>query len=296
MAVRWMASGGGAGAMVLGGMALIGLIDNFVALIAPTAGLWQFQAVRAGMALVVLVPLMAWRRVWPVAPGAVALRSVLATGGMLLYFGCLGTLPVALVAAGLFTAPIWLVLIDWGLRGARPGAGRALAVGLGFAGVVVMLDPFGSGGGWATGLAVLAGLLYGAGNLVTRLRCSQESPLSLLFGYYLLLGAVGALGCLALALWGPEVPEGAAGWALRAWGRAGATFTAVSLAQALGSLLAVGLLIRAYQLGEPARMAVMENSLLIFAALWGWWLWGDTLNPRELGGMGLILVGAVLAR
>ena len=37
--------------MMLAGMSVIGLIDNFVIVIARDGGLWQFHAMRAGMAV-----------------------------------------------------------------------------------------------------------------------------------------------------------------------------------------------------------------------------------------------------
>ena len=45
-----------AAALVIGGMALFGLIDNFMRLAAEEGGLWQFHVLRAAIALVVLVP------------------------------------------------------------------------------------------------------------------------------------------------------------------------------------------------------------------------------------------------
>ena len=41
--------------MILMAMALMGLVDNFVVVIAETTGLWQFQVIRSAMALALLV-------------------------------------------------------------------------------------------------------------------------------------------------------------------------------------------------------------------------------------------------
>lgn len=94
-------------------MALIGLIDNFVILIAELAGLWQLHLVRAVMALPLI---LAISRVtsWRVAPErlwAVALRSVLVSIAIFLYFGALAFLPVAQATAGLFTSPIFVLIL-----------------------------------------------------------------------------------------------------------------------------------------------------------------------------------------
>ena len=85
---------------------IIGFTDNFVRVIADEAGLWQFHATRSVMAVSLLaavaVPL--GLRLRPVSWRAVAARSAIHGAAMLIYFGALAFLPVAQVAAGLFTA------------------------------------------------------------------------------------------------------------------------------------------------------------------------------------------------
>ena len=46
-----------AAALVVGGMALFGLTENFMRLAAETGGLWQFHVLRAAIALLLLWPL-----------------------------------------------------------------------------------------------------------------------------------------------------------------------------------------------------------------------------------------------
>ena len=90
-------------------MALIGYIDNHVRLIAAVGGLWQFQLTRSAMALPRLLALavLMKRRLWPNSWRALGLRSLFAATSMLIYFGCLGLMPIGTVLAGLFTAPIF---------------------------------------------------------------------------------------------------------------------------------------------------------------------------------------------
>ena len=60
---------------------------------------------------------------------------------MVIYFGALAFLDVALVAAGLFTAPIWVLLISRFVYGHSIGPVRIFAVVLGSVGVVLVLGP-----------------------------------------------------------------------------------------------------------------------------------------------------------
>jgi drug/metabolite transporter (DMT)-like permease len=73
-------------------------------------------------------------------------------------------------------------------------------------------------------------------------------------------------------------------------------FWGVTLLQAAGALIGVGLLTRAYQIGETSYIAVFEYSFLISASFWGWVIWGDVLGGWSFVGLGLIIVsGGVIA-
>ncbi|MFZ2235631.1 MAG: EamA family transporter, partial [Dokdonella sp.] len=103
-----------AAACVLTYALIIGYTDNYVRVIAAEGGLWQFHATRAAMALPMLAAyaMIFGRRLRPVRPRAVLARSAIHGTAMLIYFGALAFLPVAQVAAGLFTAPIFVLLIS----------------------------------------------------------------------------------------------------------------------------------------------------------------------------------------
>lgn len=288
---------GRAGFLVLAAMAIIGLIDNLIQLIAPAAGLWQFHALRAGAILLVLAPVLLLRGGGPRNWRAVIGRSALASTSMILYFGCLGFMPVALVAAGLFTAPLWLVLYQ-ALLGRRPTPGQMAAVALGFAGVLVMLWPADAAAvnPWLLAVPIAAGAAYGGGNLLTRLWCAGETPQAMLAVFFGFMGLWGLAGLALLPLLGLPVPEGTAGWPLRGWVAPWPGFWGVVLAQAAGSIIAVGMTLRAYQIGEPAKVAVLENAFLVFAALWALALYGAVPSLREVVGMAMILLAGFLAR
>ena len=119
---------------------------------------------------------------------------------MLLYFAALGFLPIAQVGAGLFTAPLFVLLFAALLFGERIGPRRLAAVAAGFAGVMLMLRPDPANMGPETLMPLAAGALYGLGNLLTREWCAEEPVGALLASFFAALGLIGAAGCLALAL------------------------------------------------------------------------------------------------
>jgi len=282
--------------LVLGAMALFGLIDNFMRLAAETGGLWQFQFLRGALAVAVLVPL-AWVmgvRLRPQNARLVLLRSALNATAMVIYFGCLGLMPIAQAVAGLFTAPIFVVIFSVLFFGDRIGPRRIFAVILGFVGIILALRPDAGELSLLSVLPVIAGAFYGLGNLITRRLCAQEGTFTLLAGFFGLITLAGALGCLVLWIYPMPVAPGADGFLTRGWVPPVGVFGIMIVVQALGSLLGVGLSIRAYQMADATMVAVFENTLLVFATIWAVILWGEVPDALGLLGLALITVAGII--
>jgi drug/metabolite transporter (DMT)-like permease len=284
--------------VILASMALLGLIDNTVSVIARDIGLWQFHLMRAVLAIALmgalagfgLVRLGAKRR-W-----AVALRGGFTAISMLIYFGSLAFMPIGQVAAGLFTSPIWIMLISAGFLGSRIGPARILAATVGFAGVILVLDPFANGFSWVSLVPLGSGLFYALGGIATRQWCLGETAFAMLFWFFLWLGVFGLVGVAGMSLWPHTVPSGADGFILRGLVLPTQLAMGLTVVQAVGSIVAVGLIFKGYQLGEASYVAIYEYSFLIFAAIWSWILWGEGLAPQAALGIAfIILSGATIA-
>ncbi|MCI2399185.1 DMT family transporter [Aliiroseovarius subalbicans] len=281
---------------VFAAMFLLGLIDNTVVVIARDLGLWQFHFMRAvivvglmgGMSALGLIHLRPNRR-W-----AVALRGGLAGFSMLIYFGCLAFMPIGQVAAGLFTAPIWVMLIGALFLGQPIGLTRLIAALVGFAGVLLVLNPFADGLDPVAVIPVTAGFFYAIGGIATREWCHGESTFSMLLYFFLSLGLFGLIGTTALTLFPQDAPLGPEGFILRALVWPTPLAMGLTLLQAGGSMIAMGLIFRGYQLGEASQVAIFEYSMLIFAAGWSFSLFGTTLEARAALGMVLIIASGIL--
>ncbi|QYK42797.1 MAG: DMT family transporter [Paracoccaceae bacterium] len=272
---------------------IIGFTDNWVRVIAAEIGLWQFHAMRSAMAAVlVAVAAVALRLdMRPRRLTAVAGRSAIHGCAMLLYFGALAFLPVAQVAAGLFTAPIFVLLISRLVYGHPIGPVRVAAVAVGFLGVVLVLGPEAlRGATLAAALPVVAGAMYAMGNIATREWCAGESALVLTTGFFAALGILGLVGMGVLAVVPLPAADGAAGFVLRGWVSPSGAVLAWTFVQAAGSLVGVGLMVRAYQLAEASRVSVIEYVILPLSAFWGWLIWAEMLTP--LAGVGMVLITA----
>lgn len=274
---------------VLAGMAIFGLVDNFIPLITDDIGLWQFHALRSAIALPLLIAIgvLAGLRLAVQSWRAVILRSLLTGSAMVVYFGCLAFLPIGQVAAGLFTAPVFVILIS-AVLGERFGPWRSGAVALGFLGILLVLQPNGSTMGLLSLVPMIGGALYGAGAVATRRLCAGEATLTLLAGFFTVLGLWGVIG---LVIFHGQ----SAGWVLSGWhGLPGGMVWAVIGVQAVGSLIAVGLVIWGYQTGDAAMASVCEYSLLVFAAVWAFVLRGETVNGLAMVGMACIIAAGLV--
>jgi drug/metabolite transporter (DMT)-like permease len=276
---------------------VIAFTDNYVRIIARYGGLWQFHATRTAMAfaLLALVAVPLGLRLRPKRPGAVLARSAIHGAAMVIYFGALAFLPVAQVAAGLFTAPIFVLLIQRFLYGKPIGGLQVLAVVIGFAGVVLVLGPEAmSAATFAALLPVIAGALYAMGNIATREWCDGETPETIVAGFFGMLGVIGLLGMAVLSAFPMVVPDGAEGFLQRGPVWPTGAFLWWTFVQAAGSLLGVGMIVKAYQIAEASRVSVFEYVILPASAAWGFVLWSEKLTLLAVMGMALIVVAGML--
>lgn len=278
---------------------VIGFTDNYVRVIAAESGLWQFHFTRSCMTAVLLgLGAALWGfRLRPKSWRAVLSRSAIHASAMVIYFGALAFLDVALVAAGLFTAPIWVLVISRFVYGHAIGPVRIFAVALGFVGVILVLGPEAMrGGSLAAVLPMLAGALYAMGNIATREWCAEESAQTLLAGFFAALGIIGAVGMVVLTVMPLEVPAGADGFLQRGPVWPSGEFYFWTAVQATGSLIGVGFMIRAYQITDASRASVLEYVILPASAFWTWAIWGKGLEPLAVVGMALIVAaGSMIA-
>ncbi|CTQ32924.1 DMT family transporter [Jannaschia rubra] len=279
---------------VLGGVAVLGFIDQFVRLIAVESSLWTFHALRTAMifALAAGWLILSGGRLRVLNWRGVIGRSLVMSTGMLVYFGALGFLPVAQAASGLFSAPIWVMVLSFGLFGLRIGPVRVAAALVGFAGVILVLSPDPANLSVLSLVPVLSGVFYAVAVIATREWCAGEQALTLALGNFACLGLWGLGGLAVISA------TGAAGsdFLDRGWVTPDAGVLWWTFVQAIGSLGAVVLLTRGYQLAEASKVAVLEYSMFGFSAIFGFLLWRDVLSLSGLLGLALIAgAGALIA-
>ena len=285
---------------VVAGTATVAISDNVVPLAAEEMGLWQLMVLRSVVSLPIAIG-FAWAagRLGTLAgraTGAVAVRGALAATALLLYFGALPAVGIALAAAGMFTSPLWIMILSALILRERIGPRRILAGILGFVGVCLVLGvgtvPFEV----VMLLPLAAGLFYGASVMWTRARCSQETSICLATWQTLFFLAAGVTG-LALApgldrLFG-DVP----GTDFITMAPATLTARGFWLASFVGvmGLLGASLLATGYRSGRSSVVGLFDYSFLIWAPLFAWLMRGEAISVRMVAGMVLIAAAGMLA-
>lgn len=223
-------------------------------------------------------------------------RSIAGSGGMFANFVALSLLPLADATAFTFATPLMVVPLAAIVLGETVRIYRWSAVGIGFAGVLVMLSEHLGEGFSSTGmmsgatlgaLIALAGAVSSAVAMIqTRRLTKSEATGAIVFYFSSLTGLVGALVLLAAVLW----PASAPGAAFAATQR----FILPSPADlfwlaSIGLLGGAGqiLMTHSYRFADASIIAAFDYLAMLWAVILGLMLFGEIPSSR-------ILVGAVI--
>jgi drug/metabolite transporter (DMT)-like permease len=218
---------------------------------------------------------------------------VAVAGTQVLYFAAVQRLPVAVALLIQYSAPVLIVVLGW-LRGTPVRVVVVAGAVASVTGVVLVVDPFGSGGGVdAAGIALaLAAAVCLAGYYVLSAVPTPGLPPLALVSSGLLVGAVAtaAVGLTGLLPLTVSARPLVLGGATLPWWLPMAVVAVVATALAYSLSLA-----GSRRLGS--RLASFAGlTEVVFAVLLAWLLLGERPAPLQLVGGACILAGVVLVR
>ncbi|MEL6282684.1 MAG: DMT family transporter [Pseudomonadota bacterium] len=204
------------------------------------------------------------------AVGAHATRVFAGIGGVASMFAALTTLPLGFVTAISFSNPFFALIFATLFLGERAGPWRWLAVVLGFSGVIVMagaplsaLEPM-------VALAVLAAVFFGVEVvMIRRLALTEDFATVLLYNN---LGAIVLLALPVLAFWQTPTPEQLFFLAM------------TGVVGVLGQML----FLTAMRIGEASFVAPFLYLTLVFAMIYGFFLFDEVPTSTTLLGSAII--------
>ena len=286
-----------AGLMVFA-LSLLSLQDVIVKVTNGDVSIWQFQFLRSGFNMILLTGCVflfgGFRALPPKRTWAIALRSLFLVGAMMCFFSGVPFLSLAEIAAGLYLFPLIVALLSRFVLGEAVGLQRLAAVGAGFCGSLLILKPASDDFQLVSMLPIGAALFYACVVLTTRKLCREESPLTLAFGAALAFMVVACCGLLVMpapenaGLLGTRWPYLMTGW----HDLEIITWLAIGLCSVM-NLIANISLARAYQTAESSWLAPYDYSYLVFAAVWGYAIWGTVPDALTVAGMTLIAAAGI---
>lgn len=269
-------------ALAVFGIALLTGMDALAKALAGGYGTFQIVFFRYAVSLLLFaaaIPLL--RPEWPRRERlrAHAARAVLTIVTSTTFFYALGKLPFTEVFAIAYTGPIFVALFGALLLGEKVRWPTMAAIACGFAGVLVIAADGPAGGGdtqqyLALACAIASPVSYALGVVLLRSQTLHESVPTIL----IVQAAMISVGLAVVA--GPSfaMPESADLWAIAGIGALGA-IGIYAFSAAIAKL-------------QAAQVAAADYSGLIWAAMIGFFAFGETPRPAMWIGAALILAGS----
>ncbi|WP_377298018.1 DMT family transporter [Rhizobium sp. SGZ-381] len=262
-------------AIMLFGMLLFSLNDAMGKWLMGSYGLGQVILIRSIAALIILAPFLWISGRKPILeverPGLQAARVVFSTLELFCFYYAVMSLPLADVMTYWLAAPIYVAAAAPFLLGEKVGWRRWTAIGIGFVGVIVTLEP-------SSAMFTLPALISVVGTaafafMLLSGRSLRATPDKTLVLFQMLGTAIAGL--------------------------VSAPFDWVPLASAT-ELLALGLLgivamsahmlvNRALKISDAASVAPLQYTLLVWAIVFGWWFFGEVPRTSMVIGATLIV-------
>ena len=282
------------------GVLVFSLQDAIVKQVSGSYPLTQVVFIRSCVSVPILLWLVqreqGWQAIFSSPLAALAVRALIMLGAYTAYYMAFPALPLADAVALYFTVPLFVTALAGPFLGERSGWRVWAAVLLGFAGVIVMLQP---GSGLfepAALLSLLSASLYGLAMLLARKWSDRISGAVIAFYQHavFLLGS-GAAALLFQALHLENATHPSVVFLVRPW-------TALlpwdaALMAVCGVVSAVGtvLLTNAYRVARAATVTPFEYTGMLWAPLWGFLFFSEVPRATTVAGAVVIVVAGLLA-
>ncbi len=211
----------------------------------------------------------------PLHPWWIALRMLagVVTGSSVFY--AFSVLPLAQTYAVLFATPLLITILSIPILGEKVGIHRWLAVLLGLAGVIVVLRP----GSAQLGLGHLAAITAALGSALASIiirKVGREERSVILLLYPMAANFIG----MAIILPFVYVPMPIQDLGL------------IAVISVFGFSAGL-LLIVAYRNAEAAIVAPMQYSQILWATLFGYWIFGESVDPTTMLGATIVILSGM---
>ena len=189
----------------LSSLLLFCTMDAMVKSLGGTYGAFQLMLFRSTVALLPIA-IIVWRSgrlsvVLSKRPWLQAARVLAGLGSTIGFFYVFPRMPLVDAYAISFAAPFFMVALSVPLLGEQVGWRRWSAVGVGFAGVLLMLDPWGIEFHAISLIVLGATFCYALSTILVRLASRSDQDAATLFWFALVSSLVGLVGAVPNWVW-----------------------------------------------------------------------------------------------
>jgi drug/metabolite transporter (DMT)-like permease len=272
-----LAVGGALTAAAFFCVALVATLAKVAGQYTSTGVLLLFQNL---ICLVFMVPVVV-RGGWPLLRtnrlGLHVLRAVAGTACWYALFVAITMIPLANATLLTYSAPLWMPLIAWAVTRQRVARATWIGAAIGFAGVILVLQPQTHRFNAGEILALLGALALAIAMMTVRWLGATE-PVTRILVYYFLLSTLLTIPIAAVD-WQP-IPLTAWGWLI-----------ALGLAQLFSQIL----LVVAYRYASAEKVGPFIYCVIVFTALIDWLVWDHRPTLVMCIGMALVISGGLIA-
>jgi drug/metabolite transporter (DMT)-like permease len=237
---------------------------------------WLRFATHVLVAGVVLFPLRGWGLVRTQHLRWHIVRALMVMAMTAINFWALQYLQLTVTSSIFFSVPLIIALVSASFLGEKLGAGKWIAILAGFAGVLVIVRPWGAEFHPAMLASVVNAIMYAAFMMMTRRLAAYDSPETI--QYLPAVGATIGLAPFAFAAW--EWPNGWLEW------------TVACLMGVLGGL-GHYLLALAHRYAPASVIAPFLYQQVIYMALFGYLVFGDVPSAWVWLGAAIVIASGL---
>jgi drug/metabolite transporter (DMT)-like permease len=278
-------------ATIIVSVSAMALADAIVKASSSDMPLWQMWVLRSFMVLPPLLVLahghfMVREVFW------LALRSFALVMMYLSIYAVLPVLDLSLVGAAFYTAPLFIAGFSALFLGNAITLRHWLALLTGFAGLLLVVKPFGAAFTPLIFLPVASAMFYAAAAIITRAKCGAVPVATMALWLNVAFVIFGSVASLILLVWESAQDLGYP-FLFGSWTAMGLSDWGVIAALAvLMFIIAIGVA-KAYQAPRPEVVASFEYCYMVSAVLWGYLFFGEFPDGMSFAGMALIATGGV---
>ena len=203
-------------------------------------------------------------------------RALTLIGASALFFAGLPYLPLSEAVAIVYSEALFVIVLAPFLLGERLLVRNAIAAMVGFVGVLLVVQPQGAQSSWVGPALLMSSAVCGALSMIQirRIRRSDDSGITVLF--FTVTGTL-VTGVSLLFAWRlPTIKDLAIMALLAAFATIGQLLFTVAVRRA-----------------DAAVLAPYTYTSIIWATLFGYFVWGETLSIIAVAGIALIIGGAI---